>query len=307
MRASPRPYALLHKRLEQFRRMLHGLEAGEARALHRTRVASRRLREALPVLQLDPAVANKLGRRLRKVTQRLGGVRELDVMLHLVEELDGAGHYDPRSLATLASAIAADRVRARERLENKLPIEDLHDIADRLSKIADELNQRDRPAAPKRADARSWRWAIDARIARRAASLGAAIRDAGTVYLPDRLHAVRIALKKLRYALELAAEVAGEKGSSDLRTLKRVQGVLGRMHDFQVLIDRVRHVQNSLPAGEAAVRHDLDAVLTALENSCRRLHGRFMRDRDEILAICERAGGSADSRTAIPPRRAVAG
>ena len=50
--------------------MLHGVEGGDVRALHRTRVASRRLREVLPVLQLDPDMAHKLGRRLRKITQR---------------------------------------------------------------------------------------------------------------------------------------------------------------------------------------------------------------------------------------------
>ena len=38
-------------------------------------------------------------------------------------------------------------------------------------------------------------------------------RDAGAVYLPERLHAVRIAMKKLRYAMELAAEAAGAGAS----------------------------------------------------------------------------------------------
>ena len=37
------------------------------------------------------------------------------------------------------------------------------------------------------------------------ARLRAAIENAAGIYLPDRLHEVRIAVKKLRYALELAA------------------------------------------------------------------------------------------------------
>ena len=45
-----------------------GRRPGAARA----RVASRRLRELLPVLQLDGDARRKLGRRLRKVTARLG-------------------------------------------------------------------------------------------------------------------------------------------------------------------------------------------------------------------------------------------
>ena len=33
--------------------------------------------------------------------------------------------------------------------------------------------------------------------------------EAGAAYLPDRLHSVRIAARKLRYALEVSAEAAG--------------------------------------------------------------------------------------------------
>ena len=56
-----------------------------------------------------------------------------------------------------------------------------------------------------------WQWAVEARVARRAAALKHAIDEAGSVYLPERLHAVRIALKKLRYGLELWLEAAGSK------------------------------------------------------------------------------------------------
>ena len=51
---------------------------------------------------------------------------------------------------------------------------------------------------------------------------------------------MRIAVKKLRYALELAADADHVKASPDLRQLRRVQDVLGRLHDLQVLVDRAR-------------------------------------------------------------------
>ena len=41
-------------------------ENGDAEPLHQLRVASRRLREVLPVLQLDARVAHKVGKRLRR-------------------------------------------------------------------------------------------------------------------------------------------------------------------------------------------------------------------------------------------------
>src|SRR5690349_1231346 len=121
MHPRTRPAALLHKRVEQFTRMSHGIDRGDVPALHRTRVATRRLREILPVLPLDPEVSRKLGLRLRKITVRLGVVRELDVLAMLVEELQKSGQHDGRALQLVATAIAEDRARARERLMAKLP------------------------------------------------------------------------------------------------------------------------------------------------------------------------------------------
>src|SRR6185369_7005168 len=97
MPASTRRYDLLHKRLERFTQMLQGLDEGDARALHQARVASRRLREILPVLQVAPDVTSRLGKRLRRVTQRLGVVRELDVLCLLIEELAASGRYDQQA------------------------------------------------------------------------------------------------------------------------------------------------------------------------------------------------------------------
>jgi CHAD domain-containing protein len=108
-------------------------------------------------------------------------------------------------------------------------------------------------------------------------------------------------LKKLRYALELAVD-AGEARAADLKKLKHGPDLLGRMHDLQVLIDYVRGVQASVRAEESGVRRDLDALVVTLEQSCRRLHGRFVRERAAIAAICERplgapqAGGAARGR-----------
>ena len=59
-----------------------------------------------------------------------------------------------------------------------------------------------------------------------------ALDAAGTLYAPERLHAVRIAAKKLRYGLELRATPRGLPVGSFAAALKRVQDVLGRLHDL---------------------------------------------------------------------------
>jgi CHAD domain-containing protein len=280
-------YALLRKRLNVFTRMLHGVERGDVRALHRVRVASRRLRELLPVLQLDRGQTHKLVRRLRKVTDRLGTVREADVMLLLLAELHDPGRLNDTALRRVTAAVIEERDRARDRLAHKLPTPELRRLADKLDEVAQTLDPAQHPLS--RQEEAASRWAMDARIAQRADRLHRAMQEAGAVYLPDRLHGVRIAMKKLRYAVELRDEFAGVRAAEDLRTLRRGQDVLGRMHDLQVLINRARHIQARLTPADTAISDELDQLIHTLEDDCRRLHGRYMRDRPALTELCARA------------------
>jgi CHAD domain-containing protein len=290
---------LLRKRLERFTRLLQALEEGDVVAVHRTRVASRRLRELLPVLELEAEVAHKLSRRLRKVTERLGTVRELDVLAMVIDELTESERIDKAALSRISAEVSRERAEAREKLLAKtLPVTELKRIARKLGRVVESLESADTSTGDRRRRARGWRYALDARVAHRASALEAAIRDAGAVYLPERLHAVRIAVKKFRYVMELSAEVAGVHGTPELRTLKRTQDLLGRLHDFQVLIGRVRQMQASLTPANLAAWRGLDVVVTVLEDSCRRLHARYMRERSQLEAICERAGGRPHSAAA---------
>jgi CHAD domain-containing protein len=293
---TPQRYDLLNTRLERFTRLLHDLGDGDVRALHRTRVASRRLREILPVLELDPDVARRLGRRLRKVTERLGVVRELDVLTALIEELHESGRHDSATLARLAAVIADARGRARDRLFAKLPTGELRRIANKLGKVAGDLHDHKKSS-------RGWRWAVEARLTHRATVLRQAMVDAGAIYLPERLHVVRIAIKKLRYALEVAVEAAGVHSGSDLRTLKRGQEILGRLHDLQILIDRARQMQASADPPDVRLWRNLDVLTTTLENDCRRLHARFMRQQAAVRAVCDRVNRL---KVATSARRAAA-
>ena len=63
------------------------------------------------------------------------------------------------------------------------------------------------------------------------------------MYAPERLHAVRIAAKKLRYGLELAADSGLKQAAPHVRTIKRAQDMLGKLHDLQVLQTHVAAVQ----------------------------------------------------------------
>jgi CHAD domain-containing protein len=289
--------ALLRKHLDRFTRMLPGVEQGDVTSLHRARVASRRLRELLPTLQLEhPAAVRKLGRRLRKVTTRLGTVRELDVLVLLVDELHVSRRDRSSAVGRVGVAVARKRDEARKHLFERLPIAEMRRIARKLDSLADQLDTAEEPGS--KVAARSWRWVVEARIARRATRLTTAIDHAGGIYVPDRLHAVRIAIKKLRYAVELSTEIAGQKTDATLRALTRGQDLLGRVHDIQVLIDRVRKVQASLVPPNVTVWRELDALIVSLEDDCRRLHARYMRARDPLVALVARLADVERARSA---------
>jgi CHAD domain-containing protein len=277
---------LLKRRVDQFTRVLNAVEQGDVRGLHRARVASRRLRELLPMLQLDAEKARKLGRRLKKVTTRLGIVRELDVLLLLIDEVHVSRRSRSSALGRVGISVAKERDDARKRLSGRLPIVGMRRLAQRLDRVADLLRVAE--ASSSRTAARNWRLAVDAQVAGRASRLSAAMAEAGALYLPERLHAVRIAMKKLRYAFELSTELAGAKNGAGLNALKRGQDLLGRMHDLQVLLERVRQVQASLTPPSVTVWRDLDALGVSLEDDCRLLHARYMRSRDQIAAIADK-------------------
>jgi CHAD domain-containing protein len=289
---------LLKRRLDQFTRVLNAVEQGDVRGLHRARVASRRLRELLPMLQLDGDKARKLGRRLKRVTTRLGTVRELDVLLLLIDELHVSRRGRSSSLGRVGISVAKDRDDVRKRLSTRLPIAGMRKLALKLDRVAEELRLAE--ASSSKIAARSWRSAVDAQVASRAVRLAATMADAGAMYLPERLHSVRIVMKKLRYALELSNELAGAKKDANLTALKRGQDLLGNMHDRQVLIERVRQVQASLTPPNLTVWRDLDAVVASLEDDCRLLHARYMRSRDRLTAMTDALSARPDG--GIAPR-----
>jgi CHAD domain-containing protein len=305
MRESPHLYGPFRERLDAFGLELDRVHAGDVEAVHRTRVASRRLRELLPLLALDHDLTRTLSRRLRKVTQRLGTVRELDVLMLLVEEMAQDGRFSAAALRPIAAAAAKARASARVSLSAKLPTAKLKRLAHELERASKGLEsghgKPDRPHAngPRRARL----WALEARLAHRAARVQEAIETAGILYAPDHLHRVRIAVKKLRYTAELASDAARKQVASDVAALKTAQDLLGRLHDLGVLLLRAREAQAVLFPTDLVAWRDLNAFVDVVEDDCRRLHARYMRRRTGLMAIANRM--AAGPRTQPVGRRAA--
>lgn len=264
------------------RRQLAAAIAGKDVGVHQARVASRRLREALPVLSagLPHSKAGKAQRKIRRLTQALGAVRELDVTLHLVDEMSEKPGVPRPALAEVRALVIEDRERRREVMLQRLKSVDTDKLTHRLAAV--------RQALLHPGPGHTWRAALALRIVKRARRLDKAIDHAGQIYAPEPLHQVRIAAKKLRYSLELADESGAAPCGETLRVIKRIQDALGRLHDLQVLLHHVAAV-GAAPRGRRSTPDAGLAVLSRqIEDECRHLHGRYVsqlpRLRDAVEA-----------------------
>ena len=269
---------LIRQRLSALSRALPSARAGDPSAIHQARVATRRLREALPLVARGSS-GRKLGRAVRRLTRALGPVRELDVALVTLEELGGAADVPRAGVQSLHQAILQER--ARMHLDMGREIDRVH--FDKITtKLVANAKKRDKVVVgPRSGDAKQLTAARE-RAARRAERLRVSIENAAAIYLADRLHEVRIAVKKLRYVMEVVRELSGSRATVRIMTLKRAQDLLGRIHDLEVLIARTRGIQGSANAPTLRVSADMDLLVRRLEAECRRLHGP--QPRPELVA-----------------------
>ena len=273
--------ALLRQRLVSLLRAMPAAQAGDHASVHQARVASRRLRQALPLLGIraDAAALDRADRRVRRITRALGPVRELDVTLLLLAELSRKKAAPPRAIARVRAAVTAERHERRRDMLSEITPSKLHKLRKRLVQVA--APESEKP------ETRSALAEASRQAAIRAADLKAAIEHAGGIYLADRLHRVRVAGKKLRYALEIQRELTKSRSTTYLNKLKAQQDLLGRMHDFEILIDRARAVQGTLTPRDRRGMAELRTLIRVLEQECRAGHAAYMRTRPALLKMCD--------------------
>jgi len=259
---------LLARRSQALKRHLAEAAAGNGVGVHQARVASRRLREAVPVLAtgLKDSKADKARRKIRRITGALGAIRELDVTVALIDDLVKREGVPRLALEDVRAYVMKEQERRREVMLKRLGRVNVDKLDKRLTSLAETLEQ---------AGTDDWREALSKRLLKRSKALREAVADAGQLYEAERLHMVRIAAKKLRYAAEVAAETGVKAATHAVRTIKRVQDTLGRLHDVQVLQTHVAAVQAQPPRASGA-QGGLDIISRQLEEECRHLHARYL-------------------------------
>jgi CHAD domain-containing protein len=244
--------------------------------IHSTRVHSRRTRAALEAFDdLFPSSPwRALHEQVRRITRQLGKLREREVSLTILRDLTSGGDM----AENLCREYLELRLRRKQQLIRERTRVSLQSVAlPRLRAHAERLF-----APPKRATARGRRSTsrglsfelrtdpID-RAQRVVAARGEPIvafqqsrrfRRASD----DQLHALRIAAKKLRYAMELFDVIWPGGLKVQIAQARAVQDSIGRFHDLAVLGNRVQRETRRAQSNEAShLAFQLGRMLASIE------------------------------------------
>ncbi len=238
------------------------LEKGDADAIHDMRVATRRIRTTLQAFEgadvYDDKVLRSLRKRLSAVAADLGAIRDLDIFLQRVRDWVGSDMGRERDLEPLRDLLASRRLAGYERLVARLNRR-------KHARLTNDLERFTRAGPPQgqgcvltRHYVGSALWPRYERVLR----YETVVADAE----PPTLHQLRIACKRMRYALEIFATPLGGGVTPVRKALTAAQSLLGDVQDLTVALRLVGTLMRDDPGNEG-----LRAFQASLESERARL------------------------------------
>ncbi|MDY0170935.1 MAG: CHAD domain-containing protein [Thermoguttaceae bacterium] len=220
-----------------------GIRAAEdIECIHRARVASRRLRAGLRMFQdhLQPEVYRRWRKHIRRVTSGLGDARDKDVQIEFLCRAFCELHE--ASLFPGVARLLADLEKQRERVQPKVV-----EAVDRIerSRVLDEMQaalkevrgtgKSDKAVSRSAAVYREAEQRINAQLEELLGHEGGLADPSASA----EHHAMRIAAKRLRYTIEIVKPVYDKSLDAMLKAVKRIQTLLGDIHDCDVWAERL--------------------------------------------------------------------
>jgi triphosphatase len=248
----------IRKQLRRLRLSEPAARAGiDPEGVHVMRTATRRLRTTLQILEESPVFRPRQLRRfrhgLRRLARSLGDARDLDVLLHRVEEYAAQHPEQDADLPLLRRTLVRRRREAQRRLLRCLDSRRVDALLARLDVFTGD-----------HADVPEWRPRLFVRhfaggaIWRRYEAVLSYETVAHDAPAP-LLHRLRIACKRLRYALEIFERELGKGAQPLIGAIVKVQDHLGALQDAVVALDLVTSLHKTHP-DELGLRRYADAL-----------------------------------------------
>jgi CHAD domain-containing protein len=215
------------------------LDPSRIDGVHDMRVAIRRLRSVIRDFGeiTDKFPLKNLRKRLKRLADSLGPVRDADVFLATLEKLSAQARDEEvrAGIESIMSDYRERRSAALEELRKEMSADRMADLESRFdAALSESLKQRGLYQVGRVEDAAE---SIISKCRKEFLAQGDAIYYPHSI---QRLHRMRIAGKHLRYAVELFADVIGDGAENLADETKKMQGHLGDVHDCDVWSTELR-------------------------------------------------------------------
>ncbi|MHC1681064.1 MAG: YfcE family phosphodiesterase [Methanomassiliicoccales archaeon] len=257
------------QRLEAILAEVDGVRNGEdIENVHRMRVASRRLRSALRIFGecFKGKRGKKWRRAVKQVTTSLGEARDLDVQMDLLSVI-GKG-WEGEEAVGLALVIEMLRCRRTSLQPEVVALMDTVVGGGDFAEMRAELTV---PAEWKGDPFMLYPYAF----AHAAVAVEELMEHSHSVPVYEDWqghHALRIAGKHLRYALEAFRDTYPDGLDDDLKTLKKLQDTVGELHDCDVWLQRLPGLREEAPSALKA----LDRLRITFDARRKELHAKLV-------------------------------
>lgn len=260
---------IIAQRLEALLAEVDGVRRGEdIECVHRMRVASRRLRSALRLF--GDCFKGKKARRWRKavreVTSSLGEARDLDVQIDLLGSIseDWEGE-EAVGLALIMEMLKCRRASLQPGVITMMDAIVADDAFQEMGSDISAVKEMGKDLSSLHPYA----------FAHAAVAVEEMMEHSHSVPVYEDWpghHALRIAGKHLRYALEAFREAYPDRLNDELKVLKGLQDVVGELHDCDVWLQRLPGLREEAPLAIAAI----DRLQSVFEARRRELHVKLV-------------------------------
>jgi CHAD domain-containing protein len=236
------------KRLE---REARATARGQEEGIHDARVSSRRLREALKIFGdcFSAKRVRRWRRKCRRLGRRLGPARDAQVQKFWLEQALARTSNAPHraAIGRLIRQVEKDFQAAMPHVLQAVEKLQADDLVEEMRQAARRLLKKDRKPASAAVRRRARREVLS----RLADLLAAAVSLEDEADVPGH-HQMRIRAKRLRYALEMFRPAYGRPLDAIIARAKKLQTLLGDLHDGDVWVGLLRGFLNPEPSGGRA-------------------------------------------------------